>query len=43
MQNLITLFHEAVRGGLTIGRTVIHIGKATVEIVVRVVFPGPTR
>ncbi len=43
MQKLVSLLREAACGGLTIGRTIIHVGKATVEIVIRVVVHRRTR
>jgi hypothetical protein len=38
MQNLIALVHEAARGGITVGRAVIKVGRASVQIVVKVFF-----
>ena len=36
MTHLLTLLHEAARGGFTLGRTVGRIGGASLEVVVRV-------
>jgi hypothetical protein len=36
MQKVLSLIHEVASRGLTVGKAVIQVGKATVEIVVRV-------
>lgn len=36
MQNLLAMLSEATRRGLLVGRAVVKVGRATVEIVVRV-------
>ncbi len=37
MQYVFDLLREAARGGVTIGRAAVKVGRATVEIVVKVI------
>lgn len=38
MQKVLSLIYEVASHGLTVGKAVIQVGKATVEIVVKVFF-----
>jgi hypothetical protein len=38
MRNLLALLRDAANGSVTLGRAVIHLGRATIQVVVKIVF-----